>query len=63
MHKRMLLHGDKDYIGESINLLNNYIVNNIIFNCGKYNYLEKGLLKDIIALDKLTLLSKNKYNK
>ena len=41
MHKRILPHGDKDHMGESINLVNNYTVKNIIFNCGSYNYLEK----------------------
>ena len=34
-------------MGESINLVNNYTVKNIIFNCGIYNYLEKELLKEI----------------
>ena len=43
----ILTHGDKDHIGESINLINNYKIKNIIFNCGTYNYLEKELLKEI----------------
>ena len=43
----ILTHGDKDHMGESINLINNYKVKNIIFNCGEYNYLENELLKEI----------------
>ena len=36
-------------MGETINLVNNYKVENVIFNCGPYNYLEKELIK---VLDK-----------
>ena len=32
-------------MGESINLVNNYKVDRVIFNCGPYNYLEKELIK------------------
>lgn len=32
-------------MGESINLVNNFKVDNVIFNCGKYNDLEKNLIK------------------
>ena len=45
MHKRMSPHGDSDHIGESINLVNNYKVAKVIFNCGPYNNLEKELIK------------------
>ena len=41
----ILSHGDKDHMGESINLVNNYKVDKVIFNCGTYNYLEKDLIK------------------
>ena len=41
----ILSHGDKDHMGESINLVNNYKVDRVIFNCGPYNYLEKELIK------------------
>ena len=34
-------------MGESINLVNNFKVEKVIFNCGPYNYLEKKLLKNI----------------
>ena len=37
MHKRMYPHGDFDHIGESINLVNNFKVDNVILNCGPYN--------------------------
>ena len=45
----IISHGDKDHMGESINLVNNYKVDRVIFNCGSYNYLEKELIK---VLDK-----------
>ncbi len=49
MHKRMSPHGDYDYMGEAINLVNNFKVEKVIFNCGLYNDLEKELIK---VLDK-----------
>ena len=49
MHKRMSPHGDFDHMGESINLVNNFKVEKVIFNCGPYNDLEKDLIK---VLDK-----------
>ena len=45
MHKRMSPHGDYDHIGESINLVNNFKVEKVIFNCGEYNDLEHDLIK------------------
>ena len=45
----ILSHGDQDHCGEAINLVNNYKVENVIFNCGPYNDLEKELIK---VLDK-----------
>ena len=44
MHKRMSPHGDYDYIGSAINLINNFKVDKVIFNCGPYNDLEKKLI-------------------
>ena len=41
MHKHMFLHGDYDHMGEAINLVNNFKVEKVIFNCGPYNDLEK----------------------
>ena len=38
-------HGDFDHMGEGINLVNNFKVDNLIFNCGPYNDLEKELIK------------------
>ena len=49
MHKRMSPHGDYDHMGEAINLVNNFKVEKVIFNCGPYNDLEKELIK---VLDK-----------
>ena len=42
-------HGDFDHMGEAINLVNNFKVDKVIFNCGEYNDLEKELIK---VLDK-----------
>lgn len=38
-------HGDYDHMGESINLVNNFKVEKVVFNCGPYNDLEKELIK------------------
>ena len=45
MHRLLSPHGDYDHMGETINLVNNFKVEKVIFNCGKYNYLEKELIK------------------
>ena len=45
----VLTHGDADHMGEAINLVNNYKVEKVIFNCGEFNDLEKELIK---VLDK-----------
>ena len=45
----ILSHGDYDHMGESINLVENFKVEKVIFNCGKFNDLEKEL---IYAMDK-----------
>ena len=38
-------HGDYDHMGETINLVNNFKVEKVIFNCGSYNNLEQELIK------------------
>ena len=45
----VLSHGDFDHMGEAINLVNNFKVEKVIFNCGEFNDLEKELIK---VLDK-----------
>lgn len=45
----ILTHGDFDHMGEAINLVNNFKVKKVIFNCGEFNDLEKELIK---VLDK-----------
>ena len=45
----IITHGDFDHMGEAINLINNFKVEKVIFNCGPYNNLEKELIK---VLDK-----------
>lgn len=45
----VLTHGDYDHMGEAINLVENFKVEKVIFNCGEFNDLEKEL---IYALDK-----------
>lgn len=44
-----LTHGDADHMGEAINLVNNFKVEKVIFNCGEFNKLEQDLIK---VLDK-----------
>ena len=41
----ILTHGDYDHVGEAINIVKNFKVDKVIFNCGEYNYLEKELIK------------------
>ena len=41
----ILTHGDFDHMGEAINLVNNFNVEKVIFNCGPYNELEQELIK------------------
>ena len=45
----VLTHGDFDHIGDAINVIENFKVDKVIFNCGSYNELEKNLIK---VLDK-----------
>ena len=49
MHKRISPHGDYDHMGEAKNIINNFKVEKVIFNCGEYNDLENNLIK---VLDK-----------
>ena len=49
----ILTHGDYDHMGEAINLVNNFKVEKVIFNCGEFNDLEKELTK---VLDKKKIL-------
>ncbi len=41
----VISHGDYDHMGEAINLVENYKVEKVIFNCGAYNDLEQELIK------------------
>lgn len=41
----ILTHGDNDHLGEALNLVNNYKIKNVVFNCGDYNNLEKNLIE------------------
>ena len=41
----IITHGDYDHMGEAINLVNNFKVEKVIFNCGSHNDLEKELIK------------------
>ena len=45
VHYLILSHGDYDHMGEAINLVNNFKVERVIFNCGEFNDLEKELIK------------------
>lgn len=48
----IITHGDYDHMGEAINLVENFKVEKVIFNCGKFNELEQELIK---VLDKKTI--------
>ena len=41
----VLTHGDYDHMGEAINLVENFKVEKVIFNCGEFNELEQNLIK------------------
>lgn len=41
----VLTHGDNDHMGDAINLINNFKINNVILNCGTFNDLENNLTK------------------
>ena len=41
----IVTHGDFDHMGEAINLVENFKVEKVIFNCGQYNDLEQELIK------------------
>ena len=69
----ILTHGDYDHMGEAINIVNKIKVNKVIFNCGKYNNLEKKLIKllnkkhikydtCINKLDNMTFLKTKDFN-
>ena len=69
----IITHGDRDHIGEAINLVNNFKVEKVIFNCGPHNNLEKELIKVldkkkikyyscINQLDNLYFLQTKEYN-
>ena len=45
----IITHGDYDHMGEAINLVENFKVEKVIFNCGEFNELEQELIK---VLDK-----------
>ena len=47
MHKRMSPHCDYDHMGETINLVENFKVEKVIFNCGVFNDLEQELIKEL----------------
>ncbi len=40
----ILTHGDYDHMGEAIHLVNHFKVDKVIFNCGKFNDIEKELI-------------------
>lgn len=45
----VLSHGDFDHMGDALNIIDNFKVKRVYFNCGEFNDLEKELIK---ALDK-----------
>lgn len=62
----IITHGDADHMGEAIDLVENFKVESVIFNCGTYNYLEKKLInvlekKDINYYSCIKELNIDKY--
>ena len=45
MRNRQSPHGDYDHVGEAINLVENFKVEKVIFNCGEFNELEQELIE------------------
>lgn len=45
MHKHISPHGDYDHMGEAKYLLEKFKVEQVVLNCGRYNDLEKELIK------------------
>ena len=43
--KLVITHGDYDYMGEAVNLVSDFKVEQVVFNCGELNDLEKKLTK------------------
>ena len=43
----IITHGDYDHMGETINLVENFKVDKVIFNCGEFNELEQELIKEL----------------
>lgn len=43
----VLTHGDTDHMGESNNIVDNFKVKNVIFNCGSYNQSENYLISNL----------------
>ena len=61
MHKRMSPYGDYDHMGETINLVENFKVEKVIFNCGVFNDLEQELIKELDN-NKLYFLQTKEYD-
>ncbi len=43
----IITHGDFDHMGDSLYLIDKFKVENVIFNCGEFNALEKELIKKL----------------
>ncbi len=56
----VITHGDFDHMGEAKYLVDNFKVENVVFNCGEYNDLEKELIK---TLDKRNIKYQSCINK
>ena len=46
----IITHGDYDHMGEAINLVENFKVEKVIFNCGEFNELEQELRRTKIYM-------------
>ncbi len=52
----ILSHGDYDHMGESINIVNNFKIDKVFFNCGNFNNLENNLI-DVLKKKNISFYS------
>lgn len=45
MHKRMSPHGDEDHLGEALNIISKFSLNEVMLNKGSINKLEESIIK------------------
>ncbi len=59
----IITHGDYDHMGDAINLVSNFKVEKVIFNCGEYNTLEKELINKLNNINYYSCIKELNINK